>query len=97
MLRITSQRQSDTVVLRLEGRLQGPWVDELSECWRRTREGNRDAALLIELVDVRFVDAAGKALLARMHRAGVEILATGVLTAAIRDEIVAGRRRRGTR
>jgi len=90
MLRITSQRQSDTVVLRLEGRLQGPWVDELSECWQRTREVSNDAAFRIELVDVCFVDAAGKALLTQMHRAGVDILATGVLTTAIRDEIVAG-------
>ncbi|HXJ33973.1 MAG TPA: hypothetical protein VMS22_08005 [Candidatus Eisenbacteria bacterium] len=91
MLRITSHRRSNTVVFRLEGRLQGPWVDELSACWRQTREASSDAAVRIELVDVRFVDAAGKALLTEMHRAGVEILATGVLTRAIRDEIVAGR------
>jgi len=91
MLRITTQYQGRTVVLRLEGQLQGPWIDELRACWQLERAARADGVIRIELVDVRFVDAAGKALLTEMHRAGVEILAQGCLTKAIRDEIVTGR------
>jgi len=89
MLRITIQYRPGTV-LRLEGRLQGPWVDELRNCWQRERTASGDQAIRIELVDVRFVDVAGKTLLSEMHRAGVEIVAQGCLMQAIRDEIVAG-------
>jgi len=89
MLRITTLHEGAAVVLRIEGQLQGPWVDELRHCWQCAREASGDKAVRIELVDVRFVDPAGKALLTRMHRAGTELLATGVLTTAIRDEIVA--------
>jgi ABC-type transporter Mla MlaB component len=91
MLRITTQNEDATLVLRLEGRLHGPWVDELRNCWQRARESIGNAAIRIELVDVGFVDAAGKALLAEMHGAGDELLAQGCLAKAIRDEIVAGR------
>jgi len=93
MLRITTRHDGSTVVLRLEGRLRGPWVAELRECWRRAREAPGHARLRLELVDVPVVDAAGKALLGRIHRAGVELRAHGCLTKAICDEIVAGRRR----
>ncbi len=91
MLRITTQHQDAGVVLRLEGCLQGPWVDELRNCWQRERAASGDQAIRIELVDVRFVDVAGKMLLSELHRAGVEIGAHGCLMKAIRDEIVAGR------
>jgi len=88
MLRITNHQQGDTVVLRLEGWLRGAWVDELRQCWRRVREERGDRAIRIDLVDVRVVDAAGKALLSEMHRAGARIFAHGPLTTAIRDAIV---------
>ena len=91
MLRITTQLVDATLVFRLEGRLQGPWVDELRNCWQRACEASGDAAIRIDLADIHFVDRAAKALLTEMHRAGVEILAQGCLTKAIRDEIVEGR------
>ena len=97
MLRITACHQEDTVTLRLEGQLQGPWVDELHECWQRERAARGGAAILIELVEVYPVDAAGRALLARMHRAGARLLASGALTKAICEEIVAGSETRGPR
>ena len=91
MLRIITQHHDAKLVLRLEGRLQGPWVDELRNCWQRARGSTGDEAIRIELVDVGFVDPAAKALLTEMYCAGVEILVQGCLTQAIRDEIVAGR------
>ena len=93
MLRITTRHDRSTVVLQLEGRLRGPWVEELRECWRRTREAAGRARIRLELVDVPVVDAAGEALLGQMHRAGVELLGHGCLTKAICDRIVSGARR----
>ena len=34
MLRITVTTRPDGATVALEGRLAGPWVDELRACWR---------------------------------------------------------------
>ena len=93
MLRITDvvDTRSDghaTWTLKVEGSLAGEWLPELQRAWRRARETVAGAAIRVHLADVRYVDAAGKALLADMYRAGVDIVARGVLAAAIRDDIV---------
>jgi ABC-type transporter Mla MlaB component len=85
MLRITTEQRGDLWLLRLEGKLTGAWVDELRRCW----SGCRPAAVHVELADVGFVDPAGKALLAEMHREGVQITAHGCVARAVHDEIVA--------
>jgi ABC-type transporter Mla MlaB component len=90
MLRITAVQQDATWVLKIEGRLQGEWVGELRQSWRRIRDAAAAKPTRIELADVQFVDGAGKLLLAEMHREGAEIIARGCLATAIRDEIVSG-------
>ena len=74
--------------LKIEGTLDGQWLPELRRAWRRAQDSAPGAAIRVHLADVRFVDAAGKALLADMYRAGVDIVAHDFLTAAIRDDIV---------
>ena len=93
MLRITDviDTRSDcrsTWTLKLEGSLDGEWLPELRRAWRRAQEAAPGAAIRVHLADVRFVDAAGKALLADMYRAGVDIVARDFVAAAIRDDIV---------
>src|SRR5690349_3781317 len=93
MLRITDvvENRPDGLAmwtLAVEGTLDGEWIPELRRAWRRALEAAPGAAIRVHLADVRFVDAAGKALLADMYRAGVEIVARDFLTAAIRDDIV---------
>lgn len=93
MLRITDvvDTRSDgcaTWTLQVEGILTGEWLPELRRAWRRARKAVPGAAISVDLVDVRFVDAPGKALLAEMYRAGVELVARNFLTAAMRDDIV---------
>lgn len=93
MLRITdvvdTRRDGRTAwTLRIEGCLSGDWLPELRRAWRRAQDVAPGAAIHVHLVDVSFVDAAGKALLADMYRAGVDIVARDFVTAAIRDDIV---------
>jgi ABC-type transporter Mla MlaB component len=93
MLRITDvvDTRSDgrsTWTLKLEGSLDGAWLPELRRAWRRAQEAAAGAAIRVHLADVRFVDGAGKALLADMYRAGVDIVARDIVAAAIRDDIV---------
>jgi ABC-type transporter Mla MlaB component len=93
MLRITDivDTRSDgsvTWTLKVEGTLIGDWLPELRRAWRRAQEAAAGAAIRVHLADVGFVDEAGKALLADMYRAGVDIVAHDILAAAIRDDIV---------
>jgi ABC-type transporter Mla MlaB component len=95
MLRITDVRETmpdGGVVwtLKLEGNIQGEWVNELRRAWRAVRLAAAGASIRLVLADVQLVDTAGKVLLTEMHRDGVGILATDSLTGAIRDEVVDG-------
>ena len=88
MLRITLTRDRAGTALRLEGRLVGPWVDELGACWKSLlAEPNAAGTLRIDLHGVTFIDDSGKALLRALHEQGAELSATECMTRAIVDEI----------
>jgi len=62
MLKIEAVRDGGrTVTLVLEGRLIGPWVDELKLACAQARRGRMEVA--VDLAGVAFVDRAGIALL----------------------------------
>ena len=86
MLRITLHEKPEALTFQLEGRLAGPWVVELEECWRRTVAGRRPV-VVFDLSGMTFIDAAGKACLAAMHRQGAEFVAADCLTRAVVAEI----------
>jgi hypothetical protein len=88
MLRITADDRPRVLSFRLEGRLEGPWVEELEKCWRSMVARAGTPVLHVDLTGVTFVDAAGKAQLSAMHRQGAEFIADGCLTRAIVAEIV---------
>jgi hypothetical protein len=93
MLKITGQRDAapDCMSLVLEGRLAGPWVEELDTCWRQMAANSQGGAV-VDLTGVTFVDAKGKELLTRMWQQGAELRAAGCLTRCIVEEITkAGR------
>ena len=73
MLRITIQRTSDSVLLKLEGSIKGPWVDELRKAWLASTKIADGQPMSIELSAVSFVDARGRDLLLRMQRDGLTL------------------------
>jgi anti-anti-sigma regulatory factor len=89
MLKITSQTDRLWTILELEGKLAGPWVRELEECWRTAATSERSVRVM--LCAVTFIDDEGIALLARMYQHGAELVAEGCMNKAIVEEI---RRRR---
>ena len=88
MLKITQHRDaaSESVSFMLEGRLAGPWVEELGTCWRQITANSQSRAV-VDLTGVTFVDADGKALLTRMWQQGADLRAVGCLTKCIVEEI----------
>lgn len=88
MLRITADDRQRVLSFRLEGRLEGPWVEELEKCWRGLVERAGTPEIRVDLTGVTFVDNAGKAQLAAMHRQGAEFQADDCLIRALVGEIV---------
>ena len=86
MLRITIMTRPEGVTVALEGRLAGPWVDELVQCWKALT-ATQDGSVCVQLDAVTFVDAAGKELLRTMHEEGATLAASGCMTRAILEEI----------
>ena len=87
MLRITVHDNPQAFTFQLEGRLAGHWLRELEECWKSTLNQQRKPTLRVDLTEVTFIDNAGKACLAAMHRQGTELVAADCLTRDIVAEI----------
>jgi hypothetical protein len=87
MLRITVHDQPQALTFQLEGRLAGPWLRVLEECWQSTLARQRKPIRRVDLTGVTFIDAAGRACLAAMHRQGAEFIAPDCLTKAVVAEI----------
>jgi anti-anti-sigma regulatory factor len=91
MLKISTHTTTTETRIALEGRLAGPWLEELDRCWRDlTKPG--PSPLIVDLTGVTFIDRDGKALLAKMWREGAELLAAGCCTKSIVEEITASGR-----
>src|SRR5215467_7727058 len=88
MLRITTQKKRGKTVLDIEGRLTGPLVGTLEQCWRELHGASPDEKLHLNLCGVSFIDAAGRMLLKEIHRQGGELVAEGCLNQAIVEDIV---------
>jgi outer membrane protein TolC len=87
MLRVTTNTEegNDRVVLKLEGKLVGPWVDEFERCWNSAAE--RWKNLVVVLEGVTFIDSKGKCLLAKIHGQGAKLIGAGLMTKSIIEEI----------
>lgn len=88
MFKITCQHDlpRQGVALLIEGRLAGPWVEEL-RAYCRTVVENQQRCALIDLTGVTFVDAEGKALLVQLWQQGTDLQGAGCLTRCLIDEI----------
>jgi len=88
MLRITTEkRRRGKTVLSVEGRLTGPNVGTLEQCWRELHAASPREKFYVDLCGVSFIDAAGKVLLKEIYRQGGELIAEGCLNQAIVKEI----------
>jgi len=64
MLKISHSINADDsrVLLRLEGQVAGPWVEELRRVCDEPRHNGHGARLVLDLNNVTFIDADGVAL-----------------------------------
>lgn len=87
MLRITTEARRGKTVISVEGRIAGPQVATLEQCWRELYGSAPKSRYVVNLCGVSFIDNAGKVLLQEIHRLGAELQAEGCLNEAIVEEI----------
>lgn len=88
MIRISQIHEGAKQRLLVEGTLSGEWVDVLEKCWLEAPHAPNGEPMRIDLSGVTYVDDKGRELLARMIQDGAELLATGVMTRAVVEEIM---------
>ena len=89
MLRISVSSEPGISRIKLEGKLSQEWVDEAENVWSLPRTTTVGDAILVDLLAVSYVDAAGHGLLAAMHNAGAELIGSGLLISSLIAEIKA--------
>jgi anti-anti-sigma regulatory factor len=82
MLRITEVADGAGLLLKLEGKLREPWVEELARAARRPLPGGQ-GPIRLDLSSVTFADEAGVRLLRELLRQGVQVAATSGFVAAL--------------
>jgi outer membrane protein len=87
MLRITTEIKRGKTVISVEGRIAGPQVGTLEQCWKELYSSGPKDKYVVNLCGVSFIDKCGKMLLKEMHRVGAEFQAEGCLNQAIVEEI----------
>ena len=86
-LKITVDEGQNATTIRLEGRVAGPMVDELSRTWCSLAPSLGRKNLVIDLHDVIFIDKAGVAVLAEIHsKTGAQFRADTPLTKYFAEE-----------
>jgi hypothetical protein len=91
MLKITTRTDPTGTVFELEGKLAGPWVQAMKDCWQEA--GRSDQSVRVLLCAVTFIDDSGRNLLVEMYQHGAELVAEGCMNKTIVEEIMRGRRR----
>lgn len=73
VLRITIQNTSNALLMKLEGSVKGPWVEELRKAWLTSAKTADGEPVNIDLGGVSFIDAHGRDLLLRMQQEGATL------------------------
>ena len=89
MFKIETIEYTSESVLRLHGRLAGPWVDELESQWRRTKVFAGERRLAVDLTEVTEIDGAARYLLQLMRVRNVSLIgATIAIRASLDDDAI---------
>jgi hypothetical protein len=88
MLKITVEHGENASVLKLAGKLVGPWVEELDRAWHEVSTESAPSEILLDLCDVTFVAPEGRIQLTKMCEQGATFKASGCFGKGIVDEII---------
>jgi anti-anti-sigma regulatory factor len=87
-LRITVEENAEAMVVKLEGRIVGPWAAELDRLWEETSPSLASRKLALDLRDTTYADAGGiRSLRAIYSQTEATILTSTPWTQYLADEV----------
>ena len=86
MLKIDTIESASEILLALQGRLAGPWVDELESQWRRIQAKAGERRIAIDLSGVTGIDGAARYLLQLMRVKNVGLMGACLAIRASLDD-----------
>jgi hypothetical protein len=87
MLKISIVESRTHRRLVLEGKLVGPWADELRPAWERAKAELGGRELVVEVKNLIVINQAGENVLLELMREGVKVRGCGVFTRHILKEL----------
>ncbi len=87
MLRITVVETATEQRWTLEGRLVGPWVQELKTCWKNRHRAQNGRICTLDLSAVTFIDKGGERLLRAISKEGPQFIATGSYNTYVLEQL----------
>ena len=87
MLKITITETPTEKRWILQGRLVGPWVDELRTAWKKTHRSQDGRACIVDLNNVTFIDKFGERLLRAISKKGAQLIASGMYTKHVVEKV----------
>lgn len=87
MLKITVHEDAKCQTIQLEGKVVGPWVEELNRAWHTLEPSLDSQKLRLDLRGVTFVDTKGRRLLHEIHqKTNASFMADSPLTQYFADD-----------
>jgi hypothetical protein len=88
VMRISVETSNETVTLRFEGKVIGPWVEECRHAWQQIQIDYASKKVCLDLCEVTFVDEKGTELFQQIHQSSAaKVLADSPLTRYFADRI----------
>jgi len=88
MLRITVEENPNAVVIKLEGRITGPWAAELGRLWEEKAPEVGEKKLSLDLRETTFADAGGMRILKAIYsQTGASLLTGTPWTQYLAEEV----------
>jgi anti-anti-sigma regulatory factor len=90
-LRISTHQTTASIAINLEGRIAGPWADELSRVWLESAPTLGRRKLLIDLRNTTYADESGIRVLREIYsETAAEIVTSTPWTKYLAEEITRG-------
>jgi anti-anti-sigma factor len=88
MLRISIDENVEMLELKLEGRIAGPWAEELSRVWVETAPRLATRKLVLDLSSVTYADSSGTQVLGKIYaQTHADLLAGTLWTQSLAEQI----------
>ncbi len=88
VLRITVDENPEAIVIKLEGRIAGPWAAELDRLWGEKAPAAQNKKLSIDLRAITFADAGGMRVLKTIYsQTGATLLAGTPWTQYLAEQV----------